>query len=157
MYQKAISQDQADHNRAAPTTYQELYADFLKRQHRETELASVTTQIQAERTSFREQNAVTPSPGVYRLDKSMQPPKIEAKVEPSYTEEASIARYQGTLLLSIEIRSDGAAQNCHILEDWALALNKSARCGGPVGFQPAMKDGQPVPVFAMTAVNFRLL
>jgi TonB family protein len=158
MFKKAIWQEHGYPNLTDQTTDQELYADFLKRQHRDTELASLTTQVQAEQKSFREQNTVAPSPGVYRLDKSMQPPKMESKATPTYTEEARIARYQGTLLLSIEIGIDGVAHNVHIIQGLGLGLNaKALDAVAQWRFQPAMKDGQPVPVFAMSAVDFRLL
>jgi TonB family protein len=157
-YRKAIWQNHGYPNAAAPTTDQELYANFLQRLGREAELQEVTAQIKATQELLRVQ-ATKPVPaGVYRIESGMNPPKLLSKVEPGYTEEARIARYQGTLVLSVEVGTDGLAHNMTVLRGLGLGLDDRALDAvSQWKFQPAVKDGQPIPVIANIEVNFRLL
>jgi len=158
LYRKAIWQDHDYPNGPAATTDQELYANFLRRQHRETELGALTSQIEDERRSLRERSSVSPSPGVYRIESGMKPPKVISKVEPGYTEEARVAKYEGTVVISVEVGVDGRAHNLHVLRELGLGLDdKALDAVNEWQFQPALKDGQPLPVLATIEVNFRLL
>ncbi len=86
------------------------------------------------------------------------PPKLVNKVEPEYSEEARIAKYQGTVVLQVVIGPDGAAHNIQVKRSLGLGLDqKAAEAVMQWQFSPGMKDGSPVPVAATIEVNFRLL
>jgi protein TonB len=80
------------------------------------------------------------------------------KVEPAYSEEARVAKFQGTSVLYVEIGPDGIAQNTRIVRWLGLGLDEKAiEAISRWRFKPGMKDGQPVTVGATIEVNFRLL
>jgi TonB family protein len=86
------------------------------------------------------------------------PPKVLQKAEPEYTEEARVAKYEGTVVLAVEIAPNGLAQNIRIVKGLGLGLDENAVATVQQWrFQPATKDGAPITVQATIEVNFRLL
>ncbi len=56
------------------------------------------------------------------------------------------------------INTHGRAQNIHVIRSLNADLDKNAmKAVAKWKFQPATKDGKPVPVMAHIEVNFRLL
>jgi len=79
-------------------------------------------------------------------------------VEPEYTEEARIAKYDGTVLLSVEIVADGIVGNINVGGGLGLGLDqKAVEAVGQWRFKPGTENGQAVKVAAQIEVNFRLL
>jgi TonB family protein len=100
----------------------------------------------------------TPSQGAFRVGGGVGPPVLLRKVEPEYTEEARAAKYQGTVLVYIEVGPDGQAHNMKVIRGLGLGLDEKAiESLNGWKFRPGMKDGQPVTVQATIEVNFRLL
>jgi TonB family protein len=98
------------------------------------------------------------TPGTYRVGGGVSAPAVLYKVEPEYTEEARAAKYQGTVLLYIEVGPDGMAHNIQVQRGLGLGLDQKAIDAiSQWRFRPGTKDGQPVPVAATIEVNFRLL
>jgi TonB family protein len=98
------------------------------------------------------------TPGTYRVGGGVSAPALVYKVEPEYTEVARVAKYQGTVLLYLEVGIDGAAHNVKVIQSLGLGLDQKAiEAVSRWKFKPGMKDGQPVPVAATIEVNFRLL
>jgi periplasmic protein TonB len=96
--------------------------------------------------------------GVFRVGGGVTAPALLAKVEPEYSEEARKAKYQGTVLLYVEIDSAGHAQNMRVLHSLGLGLDEKAmEAVKKWRFRPGTKDGKPVTVVATIEVNFRLL
>lgn len=94
---------------------------------------------------------------VYRVGDGINPPKLIHKVEPAYTEEATKAKIEGTVLLTIEISPEGFAQNIHVAQGIDPGLDENAvRAVRGWRFQPGLKDGEPVTVAATIEINFRL-
>ena len=95
---------------------------------------------------------------VYKVGEGgVTPPRLIDKVEPTYSKEALQAKYQGTVVLAVEVHPDGRIHNARVeralgmgLDEQAVAAVKRRR------FSPALKDGKPVAVRAMVEVNFRL-
>jgi protein TonB len=86
------------------------------------------------------------------------PPTLAYKVEPEYAEEARLAKYQGTVVVSVVVAADGTAQDMKVVRGLGLGLDEQAlKAIGEWRFTPGTKDGQPVPVVATIEVNFRLL
>lgn len=159
LYESALAAE--DPTSAAAATIMELYAQLLQKQGRTDEAAAMRNQAS---TIRKEQAAQATSMGqplssdVYRVGRDVTPPALVSKVEPAYSEEARIAKYQRTALLSVEIGPDGLARNITVVRALGFGLNKKAiEAIGQWRFKPGVKDGQPVTVAATIEVNFRLL
>ncbi len=95
--------------------------------------------------------------GVYKVGGSVSPPVLIRKVEPQYTKEARKAKREGTVLLYVEIGTDGAPTNIRVERSLGLGLDEKAiEAVKEWRFKPGQKEGTPVPVSANIEVNFRL-
>lgn len=96
--------------------------------------------------------------GVYRVGGGVTAPVLVFKKEPEYSEEARKAKYQGTVVLYIEVTPDGRANNIKVARSLGLGLDEKAiEAVKQWKFKPGYKDGKPVTVAATIEVNFRLL
>ena len=96
--------------------------------------------------------------GVYRVGGGVTAPVVLLKVDPEYSEEARKAKYQGTVLLYIEVNADGRASNIRVVRSLGSGLDEKAiEAVKRWKFSPGKKDGKPVLVAATVEVNFRLL
>jgi TonB family protein len=78
-------------------------------------------------------------------------------VEPEYSEEARKAKYQGTVILYVEISPGGRAVNPRVVRSLGLGLDEKAiEAVRKWEFRPGYKDGKAVTVVATIEVNFRL-
>jgi TonB family protein len=85
-------------------------------------------------------------------------PQLLFKVEPEYSEEARKAKFQGTVLLYVEVDEKGLPRNIRVIRPLGLGLDQKAiEAVEKWKFSPGKKDGKPVPVQAQIEVNFRLL
>jgi TonB family protein len=133
-------------------TTMELYARFLKDQGRGDDAKSMLDRAaDIRRIPVLVSNAL-------RIGGGVTAPKVLSKVEPEYTEEARTAKYQGTVVLAVEIRPDGFADNIRVVRGLGLGLDENAMTAvRQWQFQPGTKDGAAVTVQATIEVNFRLL
>jgi len=89
---------------------------------------------------------------------SITAPTVLYKVEPEFSEEARKAKYQGTVLLTIEVGEDGQPHRLRILRGLGLGLDEKAiEAVSRWKFKPAQRNGRPVRAAATIEVNFRLL
>ena len=96
--------------------------------------------------------------GVFRAGGGVTAPSLFHKVEPEYSEEARKAKYQGTVLLYIEVDANGKATNIRVARSLGLGLDEKAiEAVKQWKFKPGYKDGKPVKVAATIEMNFRLL
>jgi TonB family protein len=96
--------------------------------------------------------------GVFRAGRGVTAPALLYKVEPEYSEEARKAKYQGIVVLYVEVDPAGRAQNVRVLQRLGLGLDEKAiDAVRKWRFRPGLKDGKPVTVAATVEVNFRLL
>ena len=96
--------------------------------------------------------------GVFRVGGGVTAPSLLFKVEPEYSEEARKAKYQGTVLLYVEVDPSGHATNIRVQRSLGLGLDEKAiEAVKKWKFAPGRKDGRPVTVAATIEVNFRLL
>jgi periplasmic protein TonB len=96
--------------------------------------------------------------GVFRAGGGVSAPTLMFKVEPEYSEEARKAKYQGVVLLYVEVDPSGKATNIRVLHSLGLGLDEKAmEAVRKWKFRPGLKDGRPVTVQAQIEVNFRLL
>jgi TonB family protein len=84
-------------------------------------------------------------------------PKVLQKSEPAYTKEASEAKIQGPVILSVVIGTDGVARDIQVKQSLDPGLDNNAIAAVQSWkFQPGTKDGQAANVMATIEVNFRL-
>jgi TonB family protein len=104
-------------------------------------------------------SAAAAGPGAtYHVGAGVTAPVLLYKKEPEYTEEARKARYQGTVLLYVEIDPSGKATNIRVQRSLGLGLDEKAiEAVRQWKFKPGTKDGNPVTVTANIGVNFRTL
>jgi periplasmic protein TonB len=95
---------------------------------------------------------------VYKIGGGVSSPALLFKVEPEYSEEARKAKFQGTVLLSVEVDEQGKPRNIKVIRPLGLGLDQKAiEAVEKWKFSPGKKDGKPVAVQAQIEVNFRLL
>jgi TonB family protein len=96
--------------------------------------------------------------GVFRVGGGVTAPTLLFKVEPEYSEEARKAKYQGTVVLYVEVDASGKARNLRVIRSLGLGLDEKAiEAVNKWKFKPGYKDGKAVTVAATIEVNFRLL
>lgn len=95
--------------------------------------------------------------GPVKMGPGVTPPKLLQKSDPAYTKEASNAKIEGTVLLSVVVGTDGVARDVTVkrsldpgLDDKAVAAVQNWK------FQPGTKNGEAVDVMATIEVNFHL-
>lgn len=89
---------------------------------------------------------------------SLVAPIVLSKVEPEFSDEARKAKYQGTVLLTIEVGEDGKPHKLQVLRGLGLGLDEKAiEAVSRWKFRPAQRNGRPVRAAATIEVNFRLL
>jgi TonB family protein len=77
--------------------------------------------------------------------------------DPEYSEPARKAKYQGTCVLGLVVDADGRPISVWITQPVGVGLDEKAiEAVQKWKFQPAVKDGEPVPVFVNVEVMFRL-
>ncbi len=77
--------------------------------------------------------------------------------QPHYTEEARLARVQGTVIVQAIINCDGEVTNIKVLQGLPLGLTESTVAAmSRWRFDPARQNGRPVMVYYNLTVSFRL-
>ena len=98
------------------------------------------------------------TPPVFRVGGGVIPPVLVSKVEPVYSEEARLAKLQGSTRLYVHISPEGKPTNIQVVTPLGFGLDEKAmEAIKRWRFKPGMKGGQPVTVEANIDVNFRLL
>jgi len=156
LFQQAITQANAPTNDLI--TALDLYVRFLSSlPGRTPDVNKYVAQASALRQSTRRSPPSTSSTAV-RIGGDVLAPKLLAKVEPTYSEEARTAKLSGTAVLSIEVDASGLPQNINVLRSPGLGLDAEAVAAvAQWRFQPGTRNGTPVNVLATVEVNFRLL
>ena len=98
---------------------------------------------------------------VYEIHKAgeygVTAPKGISMPQPEYTDEARRKKINGTVLLSIVVGTDGNVREAEVTKSLDKGLDKqSVKTVKAWTFQPATKDGQPVPVRMDVEVTFRI-
>ena len=99
-----------------------------------------------------------PSVPVRQIGAGVSAPVPIHKPEPGYTEEARLAKKQGSVLISVVLDSEGVPRDIRLLRSLGFGLDEQAyRTVSGWRFKPATTAGEPVPVKANIEINFRLL
>jgi protein TonB len=96
--------------------------------------------------------------GLYQIGGRVSPPVALNTVEAEFSDEARRAKYQGVVLISLIVDTNGNPQNPRVIRPLGMGLDEKAlEAVKKYKFKPAMKDGKtPVPVMITVEVNFRL-
>jgi TonB family protein len=95
--------------------------------------------------------------GAYRVGGGVSAPRAIYDPEPEYSEEARKAKYQGTVVLWVVVGPDGRVRDMRVSRTLGMGLDEKAiDAVRQWRFEPARKNGQPVPVQVSIEVNFRL-
>ena len=96
--------------------------------------------------------------GPFKPGNGVSAPVLISKTEPMYSEQARIAKYEGTAGLYIQINPSGDPVHIKVIRSLGLGLDQKAmEAVAKWKFRPGSKDGKPVTVEATVEVNFRLL
>lgn len=99
-----------------------------------------------------------PGIGSSASGRSITPPVLIFQVDPEFSEEARQAKYQGTVLLAIEIDTSGHPANLRILQGLGMGLDEKAiQAVSQWRFRPGLQNGKPTTTSATVQVTFRLL
>lgn len=107
------------------------------------------------------------------LDKPSDPPATKEKIfhvghgvtapraiyspDPQFTDAARKAKYSGTAVLRLTVTTEGTTRDVKILNSLTPDLDRKAVAAVKTWkFEPAMKDGKPVPVSIDVEVDFHL-
>jgi protein TonB len=98
------------------------------------------------------------SGAIFSLNQVSVAPLLVYKVDPDYSDQARLARYNGTVLLRLIIDEKGDPRDIRVLRSLGLGLDEKAiEAVRRWRFRPGLKDGKAVAVDANIEVNFRLL
>ena len=94
---------------------------------------------------------------LYRPRGGVTAPMLLSKVAPEYSAEARAAKYQGMVVLYIEISPDGKPHNLKVLRSLGLGLDEKAmEAVNQWRFRPGSRDGQSVNTQATVEIGFSL-
>ena len=94
---------------------------------------------------------------VYKIGGDVTAPKVLYKVEPEYAPEPKRNKIQGNVLLGLVITAEGQPQDIHVMRSLNSDLDQNAvKAVSQWKFQPATREGSPVPVEANIEIHFRL-
>jgi TonB family protein len=86
------------------------------------------------------------------------PPVLLYKVQPEYSDEARQAKYQGSVVLSVEVSDAGTVRNVQVLHSLGLGLDEKAiEAVKRWRFKPGTLNGTPVNMQTQVSVEFRLM
>src|SRR6202049_2099337 len=95
--------------------------------------------------------------GVFKVGGGISAPQPVATPDPEYTEQARIAKTQGTCILWLIVDDQGRPRDIRVVHGLGFGLDaKAIEAVKQWKFQPAMKDGRPVNVQISVEVGFRL-
>jgi TonB family protein len=85
------------------------------------------------------------------------PPKVIFQREPEFSDQARAAGYEGICTLRLVVGADGLPRNIRVLNAIGMGLDEKAVAAVSTWrFDPALKDGKPIPVEIAVEVDFHL-
>jgi protein TonB len=95
--------------------------------------------------------------GVFRMGQGASQPRVIYGPDPEFSEEARKAKYQGTCVLGVVVDPNGLPTNIRVITSLGMGLDEKAiEAVKTWRFEPAMKDGHPVPYAISLEVDFHL-
>jgi protein TonB len=90
---------------------------------------------------------------VMDYDRAPRPIRI---TRPQYPQEAFVKKIEGTVVVEILIDTEGRVVQARVIQSIPLLDQAAIDCVYQWRFQPAIKDGRPVPTVANAPVGFRI-
>ena len=114
-------------------------------------------ELQPSETSTSTTDDIAGHSGPFKVGKGVKPPRVLYQPNPSFSDPARKAKYQGTMTMGLIVDQDGHPKNIHILSPLGAGLDaRAVQAVETWKFQPAQKDGQPVAVQIAVEVDFHL-
>jgi TonB family protein len=162
MYRRSLTiLDASAHDSPLAAATLELFAGFLTGQNRGAEAEPYDArarQIRVARVAAIGSRRASTAPNLYRVGGGVSAPRLKQKMEPEYTDIARATKWQGTVVLQMEVGADGLAHNVQLKRGIGMGLDeKAAEAVSKWLFIPGTRDGQPVNVQATVEVNFKLM
>lgn len=90
--------------------------------------------------------------------RGVTPPQLIYKIEPEFSEQARKAKYQGVVVLAIDVDAGGNVRNIRVRQSLGLGLDeKAVEAVSQWRFRPGVLNGKPVTTEAIVQVSFQLL
>ena len=94
---------------------------------------------------------------VVRVGGKVKAPKALYNPEPSFNDEARLAKYMGTTVMTVVVDPAGQVSMIHVMRPLGLGLDEQAAATiSTWKFEPALRDGTPVAVQVNIEVTFNL-
>jgi protein TonB len=84
------------------------------------------------------------------------PPRLLKNVKPQYPQDAFVKKIEGTVLIEILIDSQGRVVRAKVIQSVPMLDAAALQTVYQWVFQPAIKNGRPVPTIAHAPVHFRI-
>jgi TonB family protein len=95
--------------------------------------------------------------GLYRVGGGVSPPKLIYQVDPQFSDQARMAKYQGICVVEVIVDMKGIPRNARVIRHLGMGLDEKAiEAVKQYRFKPAMLHGKPVPVIADIEVDFHI-
>jgi TonB family protein len=102
------------------------------------------------------QVATLASAAVNRISEAVAKPNLVSSAPPAYPPLASAARVQGTVVLQVDVSTEGRVQNVSVMSGHALLNEAAIRAVREWTYKPFVLNGQTIPVTTTATVNFTL-
>lgn len=104
------------------------------------------------------QVAPAPQGAIYKVGGSVSAPRLVTKVAPEYSEEARRLSVNSPVTVSLVVTADGSPRDLKVPRRVGFGLDEKAmESVAQWRFEPGMKAGNPVAVYATIEVNFNLV
>ena len=95
---------------------------------------------------------------IRRVGGPVSSPVLIESAAPKYSEEARAQQFEGPVVVSLIVDTQGVPQEVHVIRGGGHGLDENAlEAIRHYRFKPAMLDGKPVPVRMNVEVNFRIV
>lgn len=95
--------------------------------------------------------------GIYRVGGGVTPPVIIYQVDPEFSDQARMAKYQGVAVVEFIVDAKGLPQDIKVIQPLGMGLDEKAVAAiRQYRFKPATLKGRPVPVRIDMSVDFHI-
>jgi TonB family protein len=105
----------------------------------------------------RKADEIPEEPGISKIGSGVGVPRCISCPGPEYSDAARTAKFSGTVILSIVVTTDGKATSIYVVKGAPFGLTaKAINAVQDWSFEPALKDGNPVPARLDVEITFTI-